>query len=89
VTVERHAGAAHLKGYMTASFGKWSRSEPRKWTANGIDVIYDISEGQGKNAGRMKSEATATIREDFVIFALLSPTSMWPEAFNGFAALVA
>jgi hypothetical protein len=37
----------------------------------------------------MEAEATATIGEDFVIFTLQSPASMWPEAFDGFAALVA
>jgi hypothetical protein len=68
----------------------WSRFDAaQKWTANGIAFIYYTSEGQGENAGRKHTMAFATIGEDDVTLSLQSPASIWPQAFDGLAALVA
>jgi hypothetical protein len=77
--------------YVAARVGQgWSQLDAaQKWTANGIEFIRYTFEGQGENAGRKHTTVFATSGEDVVTLTLQSPVSMWPEAFDGFAALVA
>jgi hypothetical protein len=56
---------------------------------NGIHFHYDTFEGQGERAGRRLIFVEGDIGEDSVTFTLNCPTSIWPEAFDGLAALVA
>jgi hypothetical protein len=99
VVVRRMAGAGHTDvrtgprlPYIAFSDDRqgWSQLDAaQKWTANGIVFIYYTFEGQGENAGRKHTMVFATIGEDKVTLILQSRTSIWREAFDGLAALVA
>jgi hypothetical protein len=63
---------------------------PRTWTVNGIVFTYRRFAGEGAFADHRYAYVYASVGGgEYLTLELISPASMWPEAFAGLAALVA
>jgi hypothetical protein len=90
--VQRYQTTRHAFAYVTMGVRASSMvtegwtSEPmdpeRKWTSADGDFFYVTLDGNGGNAGRRITLASATVGVDLIGISLQAPASMWPTAFE-------